>query len=233
LDKLRFFPLWLTIGFTMVALVVVTSLVHQRPHAINFAGGGKVEHFGAYAITTLWFCLIYTNSRVRWMIGLALIALGVCLECLQLLTEYRTFEYTDMMANAAGVFCVLLLAQTSLSRRLAALGKRIALPDPKVSSSVTEEYTRLRQSIVAATPELKTRVLLFTSSTEGGGAATVLAAFGLVLAGSGERALLVDTDLRDPTLHQLTETPAWLSCSPGKASFLPLCKEPRPKGFSW
>ena len=81
--------------------------------------------------------------------------------------------------------------------------KRKAPLGPKASSRMTEEYTRLRQSIVAATPELKTRVLLFTSSTAGEEAATVLAAFGRVLARSGERVLLVDTDLRGPMLHGL------------------------------
>ena len=74
---------------------------------------------------------------------------------------------------------------------------------PKASSRMAEEYTRLRQSIVAATPELKARVLLFTSSTAGEEAATVLANFGRALARSGERVLLVDTDLRGPMLHGL------------------------------
>jgi capsular exopolysaccharide synthesis family protein len=68
---------------------------------------------------------------------------------------------------------------------------------------MTEEYNRLRQNIVAALPKLKTRVLLFTSSTAGEEAATVLATFGRVLARSGERVLLVDSDLRGPMLHEL------------------------------
>ena len=83
------------------------------------------------------------------------------------------------------------------------VAKRKALLGPKASSRMTEEYARLRQSIVAATPELKARVLLFTSSTEGEEAATVLANFGRMLARSGERVLLVDTDLRGPMLHGL------------------------------
>jgi capsular exopolysaccharide synthesis family protein len=66
-----------------------------------------------------------------------------------------------------------------------------------------EEFICLRQNIAAVLPELKTRVLLFASSTEGEEAATVLVAFGRVLARSGERVLLVDTDLRCPMLHEL------------------------------
>lgn len=74
---------------------------------------------------------------------------------------------------------------------------------PQASARMTEEYTRLKQSIVAATPKLETRVLLFTSSTAGEEASSVLADFGRVLARSGERVLLVDTDLRGSMLRGL------------------------------
>ena len=74
---------------------------------------------------------------------------------------------------------------------------------PQVSARMTEEYNRLKQSIAAALPKLKTRVLLFASSTAGEEASTVLAAFGRVLARSGERVLLVDTDLRKSMLGGL------------------------------
>jgi hypothetical protein len=50
---------------------------------------------------------------------MAFVMLGVTLEYLQRLSGYRTFEYADMGANAAGVLCALLLAQTPLSRALA------------------------------------------------------------------------------------------------------------------
>ncbi len=75
--------------------------------------------------------------------------------------------------------------------------------DRNVSVRRTDEYNRLRQNVVAALPRLKTRALLFTGSTDGEGAATILATFGRVLARSGERVLLVDMDLRGPMLHEL------------------------------
>ncbi len=76
-------------------------------------------------------------------------------------------------------------------------------PDSKACIRMTDEYNRLRQRIVAALPGLKTRALLFASSTDGEEAATVLAAFGRMLERSGERVLLVDADLRSPMLHGL------------------------------
>jgi hypothetical protein len=59
--------------------------------------------------------------------ALAFVILGISLEYLQRLSGYRTFEYADMGANAAGVLCALLLAQTPLSRCLAVLERSMLL----------------------------------------------------------------------------------------------------------
>lgn len=66
-----------------------------------------------------------------------------------------------------------------------------------------EEYNQLRQSIISLTPDLKSRSILFVSSAAGEGNPQVFADFGLALAGLGERVVLVDTDLRNPVLHEL------------------------------
>jgi capsular exopolysaccharide synthesis family protein len=111
----------------------------------------------------------------------------------------RTFdalEKAEKQKEQAGVDVTRMFDSPSVIKRKAPLG-------PRASSRMTEEYNRLKQGIVSATPELKTRALLFTSSAAGEEAARVLADFGRVLARSGERVLLVDTDLRDPMLHGL------------------------------
>jgi VanZ family protein len=119
LSRLRFPNFWLGIGFLLIALVIVLSLMPNPPHVPQFRGNDKLGHFAAYIAMTFWFGQIYTRNRVRWTIALAFVILGISLECLQLLSGYRTFEYADMGANAAGVLCALLLAQTPLSRCLA------------------------------------------------------------------------------------------------------------------
>ncbi len=111
--------LWLIIGSVLVMLVIVASLMPNPPHPAEFKGSDKLEHFAAYAFMMLWFAQIYTRNRVRWPIALAFVMLGISLEYLQRLSGYRTFEYADMGANAAGVLCALLLAQTRLSKSLA------------------------------------------------------------------------------------------------------------------
>ena len=119
LSRLRFPNFWLGIGFLLVALVITLSLMPHPPNVGHFRGNDKLGHFAAYVAMTFWFGQIYTRSRARWTIALSFVILGISLEYLQLLSGYRTFEYADMGANAAGVLCALLLAQTPLSRCLA------------------------------------------------------------------------------------------------------------------
>jgi capsular exopolysaccharide synthesis family protein len=111
----------------------------------------------------------------------------------------RTFdalEKAEKQKEQAGVDVTRMFEPPPVIKRKAPLGQ-------EASARMTEEYNRLRQGIVAALPQLKTRALLFTSSTAGEEAATVLADFGRVLARSGERVLLVDADLRGPMLNGL------------------------------
>ena len=112
--------LWLIIGSALILLVIVVSLIPDPPNPGDFKGSDKIGHFSAYAFMMLWFAQIYVRNRIRGAIGLAFIILGIVLECLQGLSGYRTFEYADMGANTSGVLFALLLAQTPLSKSLAA-----------------------------------------------------------------------------------------------------------------
>lgn len=81
--------------------------------------------------------------------------------------------------------------------------RRKATEAPGISNRSREEYNQLRQSIISLTPDLKSRSILFVSSAAGEGNPQVFADFGLALAGLGERVVLLDTDLRNPVLHEL------------------------------
>lgn len=125
MSRLRFPNLWLAFGFLLVALVILVSLMPNPPHMAQFRGNDKLGHFAAYIALTFWFSQIYTSARVRWTMALAFVIMGISLEYLQRMSGYRTFEYADMGANAAGVFCALLLARTPLSRCLAFVEKSV------------------------------------------------------------------------------------------------------------
>ena len=99
---MRFRPLWLTIGYALVALVIFFSLAPGLPHS-DIEQGDKLGHLFAYGTLMFWFCQIYAARPSRIAHALAFTALGIALEFAQGMTDYRTFEVLDMLANATGV----------------------------------------------------------------------------------------------------------------------------------
>jgi len=125
MNNLKFPYLWLSIGVFLVLSVVFVSLTPPPPHTGHFRNSDKVGHFVAYMAMTFWFVQIYANNLIRLRIALAFVILGVAIECLQRLSGFRTFEYADMAANATGVLCALILAQTPLSKALSAVERSL------------------------------------------------------------------------------------------------------------
>jgi VanZ family protein len=101
-DRLRFHTLWLSIGWALVLFVVYLSL-SPHPISVPVEQGDKIGHLAAYAALMLWFSQLYPHMQRRLMLAAALVALGVALEFAQLLTDTRTFEIADMLADGVGV----------------------------------------------------------------------------------------------------------------------------------
>ncbi|MGF1614763.1 MAG: VanZ family protein [Gammaproteobacteria bacterium] len=98
---LRYFSLWLGIGWLLIATVLFASLAPSGVPTIT-PHSDKVGHFLAYFSLTLWFAQLYrTRPRMAWAIGF--VVMGALLECLQALTSHRVFSLADMAANTAGV----------------------------------------------------------------------------------------------------------------------------------
>lgn len=101
-DRIRFHRIWLSLGWSLVLFVVYLSLT-PNPITIMDAQGDRVDHVAAYAILMLWFAQLYPRSDHRRMLAGALFALGISLEFGQLLTDTRTFEIADIIADGVGV----------------------------------------------------------------------------------------------------------------------------------
>jgi capsular exopolysaccharide synthesis family protein len=72
-----------------------------------------------------------------------------------------------------------------------------------VSQQASEEYQSLKHNLRSLLPETNNKILMFVSSTHAEGTSTVVATFGRVLASSGESVMLVDANLRKPSLHDM------------------------------
>lgn len=83
------------------------------------------------------------------------------------------------------------------------LRKPIRLINPDIPSRVSEAYRALRTNIQYYGVDLPLRRILVTSTSPGEGKSTTLANLAIAFAQTGQRVLVIDTDLRLPCLHRM------------------------------
>ncbi|MGG0739340.1 CpsD/CapB family tyrosine-protein kinase [Niallia taxi] len=92
----------------------------------------------------------------------------------------------------------------SKKRLLDSKRKLIAKYDPK--SPVSEQYRTIRTNILFSSVDKEIRTIMVTSSGPGEGKSTTTANLAVVFAQQGRTVLLVDADLRKPTVHYTFNT---------------------------
>ena len=109
--------IWLLLGWGMVFSVIVLSLI---PLDVDLGENrDKLAHFVAYGSMAFWFAMLFEGRARQLGIAVAFAAMGVGIEFLQGMTDYRTFEVADMIANGVGAALGWGLAQTPLRNALA------------------------------------------------------------------------------------------------------------------
>ena len=81
----------------------------------------------------------------------------------------------------------------------------VTLTHPR--SPAAEAYRTLRANLSLSSPDHPLRTLVVTSAAPGEGKSIALANLAVVMAQGGQRVILVDADLRHPSLHELFGTP--------------------------
>jgi capsular exopolysaccharide synthesis family protein len=131
-----------------------------------------------------------TNTLLAGVVGLML-AVGVVF-----LIEYLddTIKDPDTLAQAVSLNAIGLIARDKESEKL------VMLAHPR--SPNAEAYRQLRTNIqyVSVSRDLKT--ILVTSANAGEGKSTSAANLAIALAQAGAKVILVDTDMRRPSLHK-------------------------------
>ncbi len=77
--------------------------------------------------------------------------------------------------------------------------KLVTSVNPK--SVVSEQFRTMRTNINFTMPDEELRTILFTSASPGDGKSTIVANTAVVFAEEGKRVLLVDADMRRPSVH--------------------------------
>lgn len=81
------------------------------------------------------------------------------------------------------------------------------------TSVISEQFRTLRTNISFSTSDQEIRTLVFTSGSPGEGKSTVAANTAVVFAQEGKRVLLIDADMRKPTVHYTFHMPNTLGLS--------------------
>lgn len=120
--------LWTALWLAMIAVVIATCLMPAKDlPPTPFDSFDKVEHFTAYLLLSLYAGMLFARVRAQALATAGLIALGVALEFAQAkLTDSRSGDAADALANSLGALAGLWLARTPLGLWLQRVDRALA-----------------------------------------------------------------------------------------------------------
>ena len=117
---LRYAPWWRTASGFLLALVLAGAVMpvmwfwpDRGKIVIWFGGIDKWTHAIVFAFLAVWFAGQY-RPRSFWRIALGLVMFGVLIELCQRMVGYRSAEWLDVAADAAGILAGLMIAAAGL-----------------------------------------------------------------------------------------------------------------------
>jgi polysaccharide biosynthesis transport protein len=182
--------------------------VLQRMKEIGVAAGVQKSNISviddARAPGVAFRPVLTKNLAIASMLGLMIgVGLALLLEFLD--STIRRTEDLERLVDRPVLGLIPLLRQRdqkggATSGRPERALSHYSATHPK--SAVSEAFRSLRTSLMFSTPEGMPKVLLFTSAAQGDGKTTTAVNLATVLAQNGASVLLIDADLRRPTVHR-------------------------------
>ena len=107
---LRYIRRWQIASLFFLAFVLIAALMPVFWFLDDKAGGlswfernDKWVHGFTFLCLAIWFTGLF-QKKTYWQIGIGLLFFGLVIEACQRMVIYRTADWTDVAANAAGIF---------------------------------------------------------------------------------------------------------------------------------
>lgn len=146
---------------------------------------------------------IYPNVQLNVLLAAAagfVLAFGAAL----------LLEYLDNTIKSSDDFTVPSIGLTSLGliKQIdgASLNEKL-ISSQDLFSPITEAYRQIRTNIQFTAIDQPARSIMVTSANPGEGKSTMTANFGIIMAQANLRTIVVDADLRRPSLHKMFQVP--------------------------
>ena len=117
---LRYAPRWRTASGVLLVLVLAAAVMPavwfwpDRVKIVSWIGEfDKWAHAIVFTALAIWFAGQY-RPRSYWRIALGLLIFGILIELCQRMVSYRSAEWLDVAADAAGIIGGLLIAVAGL-----------------------------------------------------------------------------------------------------------------------
>ena len=118
------------------------------------------------------------------------------------LTDH-TIRNKDDFKKYLSVTCVETVPKMTFKKRRKEIDKHIHIHNDKVGYAFHEVMRSMRARVMRVTEKNNYKVILVTSSVPGEGKSTIAANLALSIAERGKRVMLVDMDLRNPSIKQV------------------------------
>ncbi len=101
-QALRYRNRWMSLGWFMLGIILVMSLLPlpEQPDAPMHSD--KYVHALVFAVLMLWFSSLVSRRQLP-QVFLLLVAYGGCMEVLQSFTPYRMMDVGDLVADCLGL----------------------------------------------------------------------------------------------------------------------------------
>jgi len=130
--SLRYARRWQVASLTLLLLVLAATLMpavwfwDDRFKAMSwFDGVDKWFHGVTFLLLSMWFTGLY-RKRSYWKIGIGLLLFGLIIEACQRMVTYRSAEWLDVWADAAGIILGLVIGAVGIGGWCLRVEERLA-----------------------------------------------------------------------------------------------------------